>query len=306
MARKCICLVPETVVRAIVDGPHFTKYTEFITKSFVEDNPNIKWCPRAGCSNAVRADSTKQTDVQCQCGFMFCFQCKGDAHGPATCDMMKQWDKKSKDDSETSNWINANTQDCPKCHSAIEKNGGCNHMTCRLKSCGHEFCWVCLGNWVGHSACNKYKGDDATNKSSSRAALERYLHYFHRYSNHEQSKKFEGKLRDTALTKMQALQETDPVRWIDVQYILSATEQLIECRRTLKYTYTFAFYLSDGPEKALFEFLQSDLETTTENLSGALENPVGRDPRIIKDLTLLAGKKLKKLMEGVAEGLTGH
>ncbi len=67
--------------------------------------------------------------------------------------MMKKWEKKCKDDSETSNWIVVNTKDCPKCKSAIEKNGGCNHMTCY--KCRHEFCWICYGDWRGHSACNK-------------------------------------------------------------------------------------------------------------------------------------------------------
>lgn len=30
---------------------------------------------------------------------------------------------------------------CPKCHVQIEKNGGCDHMTCR---CGYEFFWSTL------------------------------------------------------------------------------------------------------------------------------------------------------------------
>eukprot|EP00929_Paragymnodinium_shiwhaense_P013426 TRINITY_DN12127_c0_g1_i1.p1 TRINITY_DN12127_c0_g1~~TRINITY_DN12127_c0_g1_i1.p1 ORF type:complete len:286 (+),score=29.46 TRINITY_DN12127_c0_g1_i1:211-1068(+) len=29
-------------------------------------------------------------------------------------------------------------KECPRCRMPIEKNGGCNHMTCR---CGHEFYW---------------------------------------------------------------------------------------------------------------------------------------------------------------------
>jgi hypothetical protein len=44
--------------------------------------------------------------------------------------------KKCADDSETSNWISAHTKECSKCNSTIEKNGGCNHMSC--KKCKYE------------------------------------------------------------------------------------------------------------------------------------------------------------------------
>jgi len=33
---------------------------------------------------------------------------------------------------------------CPNCHEYIEKNGGCDHMTCR---CRHEFSWATLKPW---------------------------------------------------------------------------------------------------------------------------------------------------------------
>jgi len=33
---------------------------------------------------------------------------------------------------------------CPKCQGYIEKNGGCDHMTCRHRGCGHEFWWSTL------------------------------------------------------------------------------------------------------------------------------------------------------------------
>ena len=44
--------------------------------------------------------------------------------------------KKCSDDSETFNWISAHTKECPKCSYPTEKNGGCNHMTC--KKCRYE------------------------------------------------------------------------------------------------------------------------------------------------------------------------
>lgn len=34
-----------------------------------------------------------------------------------------------------------NVKTCPLCKEKVNKNGGCNAMTCR---CGHHFCWLCL------------------------------------------------------------------------------------------------------------------------------------------------------------------
>ncbi len=36
---------------------------------------------------------------------------------------------------------------CSKCNKLVHRPDGCNHMTCR---CGHEFCYLCEGNWLYH------------------------------------------------------------------------------------------------------------------------------------------------------------
>jgi hypothetical protein len=41
----------------------------------------------------------------------------------------------------------------------------------------------------------------------------------------------------------------------EVQFLKEAAEQVITCRRILKSTYSFGFYLDTGPEKNLFEHL---------------------------------------------------
>ena len=94
--------------------------------------------------------------VKCECGFSFCFACSADWHEPITCNMLKTWMKKCSDDSETTNWLSLNTKDCPKCGTMIEKNGGCNHMTCKSKSCRFEFCWLCLQPYDSTHNCNRY------------------------------------------------------------------------------------------------------------------------------------------------------
>jgi hypothetical protein len=40
-------------------------------------------------------------------------------------------------------WLKANTKPCPNCKSPVEKNDGCNHMTCGNRHCRHDWCWIC-------------------------------------------------------------------------------------------------------------------------------------------------------------------
>ncbi len=51
--------------------------------------------------------------------------------------------------------------------------------------------------------------------------------------------------------RMVLLQEArDNSTWADVEFLKSANEQLVECRRVLKFTYTFAYYLTMPPKVA--------------------------------------------------------
>ncbi|EGC34895.1 ubiquitin-protein ligase [Dictyostelium purpureum] len=300
MGVKCPSVIPDEFIHKVAPNL-YNKYLERLAQTYVDQNPNMRWCPAVGCGNALKADSQSESTAQCSCGFKICFRCKQESHFPADCEQMKNWKKKCEDDSETANWISSNTQDCPKCQSAIEKNGGCNHMTC-IK-CKHEFCWICLGNWIGHSNCNSYKKEENSNKSELKKNLERYLFYFHRYNTHEQSKKFETKLRQTAIETIVSFQNKTDKRWIDIKFVETSTEILIQCRRTLKYTYVYGYYMGEGTEKNLFEYLQNDLEKTTEQLSFLLSQ-ANSDLKIfdLKEMTNLASVKLKHLLEGVEEG----
>ena len=41
--------------------------------------------------------------------------------------------------------------------------------------------------------------------------------------------------------------------WIEVQFLRKAVDILCECRRTLMYTYVFAYYLSKNNQSEIFE-----------------------------------------------------
>ncbi|XP_055347495.1 E3 ubiquitin-protein ligase arih1-like [Paramacrobiotus metropolitanus] len=283
-AHDCHILVDDVFVMQVISNSHNVrrKYQHGITNSFVESHRCMRWCPGADCLYAVRVRSAEWMPVKCtQCQTTFCFLCGQPWHDPVTCDVLKRWRKKCADDSETSNWIAANTKECPTCHATIEKDGGCNHVVCKNAVCKAEFCWICLGPWQPHGSswfkCNRYTDDEAKAardaQEKSRFALQRYLFYFNRYMNHQQSLKLETKLNNSILLKMEELQQHN-MSWIEVQFLQKAVNILQQCRQTLMYTYVFAFYLQKNNQQIMFEDNQHDLENATETLSGYLERDI--------------------------------
>lgn len=110
-----------------------------LTYSFgFQCNRLLRWCPSADCSYAVKVAYVESRPVACKCGHVFCFECGENWHDPVLCKYLKKWIKKCDDDSETSNWIAANTKECPKCNVTIEKDGGCNHMVITFNILSHS------------------------------------------------------------------------------------------------------------------------------------------------------------------------
>ncbi|KAJ3757197.1 hypothetical protein EV360DRAFT_46521 [Lentinula raphanica] len=308
----------------------WVRFQELLVRSFVGANPKLKFCPYPGCTNTVSCPAAASKSVLTtmvpivSCGakgiprdaseHIFCFGCPIESdHRPVVCAVARLWLKKCEDDSETANWIKSNTKECSQCQSTIEKNGGCNHMTC--KKCKYEFCWVCMGPWSEHGtawySCNRYDekgGVEARDaQSRSRASLERYLHYYNRWANHEQSAKLSIELYAKTEKKMEDMQITSSLTWIEVQFMRKAVEVVERCRSTLKWTYAMAYYLAKGNEKDLFEDNQRDLEKAVEDLSELLESPIESENipvlrQKVTDKTVYVQKRNEIVLEDTATG----
>jgi hypothetical protein len=119
----------------------------------------LKFCPRPGCTSATLCeaeDGCLPFAVSCQdpqCSMKICFLCGeqwDDAHEGRTCAKANEIRKsKNPDLAALATWsANSGVKNCPKCNVRVEKNGGCNHMTC--SQCSFQYCWTCLKNWSGH------------------------------------------------------------------------------------------------------------------------------------------------------------
>lgn len=303
MAKGCKMQVDEVTMQKLVsDTKILDRYAQLCAEAYVQDNPNVRWCPGKGCNRIVRVQLLKDKEVVCECGTKFCFGCGRMPHAPSDCKMVSGWSRKCELEGENSKWMAKFTKECPKCGFLIHKEGGCQYMGCT--NCSHKFCWICLGAFDHKNhACNKFKEDG--DKNSKRAELNKFMHFYTRYMTHEQSIQLEDKLMAIAEKTMEQLAESG-VAWIDVQYIKKATLQLMEARNMLKWTYVYGYYLPDSVNRDLFEWLQSDLEAETEKLSGLLEAKGDKDKQKIINATDYVGKRIKNLLEGLAEGeITG-
>uniref|UniRef100_F1KT18 RBR-type E3 ubiquitin transferase n=1 Tax=Ascaris suum TaxID=6253 RepID=F1KT18_ASCSU len=313
---NCPIVVNDEKTLALIKSDTVKKrYRHLIINSFVECNQLLRWCPGADCGRVVKVAHSEARPVKCKCGTEFCFACVREWHEPVNCRLLQLWLKKCRDDSETSNWISANTKECPRCRATIEKDGGCNHVTCKNAACKMEFCWVCLGPWEPHGnswySCNRF--DDSLAKKArdvqekSRAALQRYLHYYNRFMNHQHSLKLENKLYATVKKKMEVMQQTN-MSWVEVQFLQKAVDILSQCRRTLMYTYAFAFYLQKDNQSMIFEDNQRDLEHATEQLSEFLERDLENENLVslkqkVQDKSRYVEQRRDALLKHCAEGV---
>ncbi|ETW09760.1 hypothetical protein H310_00245 [Aphanomyces invadans] len=139
---------------------------------------------------------------------------------------------------------------------------------------------------------------------TARRELERFVHYNDRFTNHEKSEAICIQLRNDAIAEVAWLQDMTVVDFHNVQ---TALELLIECRRTLKYTYVFGYYMAENgcrdEEKALFEFLQANLEANTEILTGLTETPLDKmNIQQVVNFTAVTHKFLRRFLDGVDDG----
>ncbi|KAI9000153.1 hypothetical protein DFJ74DRAFT_459777 [Hyaloraphidium curvatum] len=312
----CKVAVDADVVRALVDDDVWERYQSLVFDSFIFSNPHLRYCPSPQCGNILSVATLPPAHLirlvvpptaACACGTELCFGCGEEGgHSPAICALWKLWTKKKAEETATGNWLIVNTKECIKCSSPIEKNGGCNHMTC--SKCGFHWCWSCHGDWnkIGgyQHRCNAYvDAKSASAISDARKELKRYMHYFDRFENHRQSAKLGDEFMKRVEVKMLEMQgvvvrdedaeddaappppPADPeattptgahFSWISAQFLSTAAVTALACRRTLQNTYVHAYYLARESKGQLttlelFEGIQADLEQAVERLSGLLE-----------------------------------
>ncbi|CAI9090818.1 OLC1v1025675C2 [Oldenlandia corymbosa var. corymbosa] len=271
---SCGAAVGQDMINSLAPTEEKEKYNRYFIRSFIEDNRKTKWCPAPGCEYAVEfMVGSGSYDVTCRCSYSFCWNCTEEAHRPVDCGTVAKWILKNSAESENMNWILANSKPCPKCKRPIEKNQGCMHITC-TPPCKYEFCWLCLGAWTDHGertggfyACNRYEAakqegvyDEAEKRREmAKNSLERYTHYYERWATNQSSRqKALADLSQMQAVHLEKLSNIQSQPESQLKFVIEAWLQIVECRRVLKWTYAYGFYLPEHEhaKRQFFEYLQ--------------------------------------------------
>jgi hypothetical protein len=114
-------------------------------KEWLEKQSLVKHCPTPDCNYAFINESKCQSTIDCpQCKKEYCSQCLIKHPEYLSCQAAQER-YASVEDKATQSWKNTHSKPCPQCKASIEKNYGCDHMTC--SKCRYEFCWKCLGKY---------------------------------------------------------------------------------------------------------------------------------------------------------------
>ncbi|XP_062595847.1 uncharacterized protein LOC134257220 [Saccostrea cucullata] len=159
---KCESMMDPLLIMSVVPSHVFGQWSSRKQEQAVMSTGLWKWCPNKTCNLIVSLsekdqrvkergifvkDHMKMRGVTCLCHTEFCMECEEPPHWPASCKQIGEYVKAlniQKDLLNEDDYVRTfrvNVKPCPRCREKVDKNGGCNAMTCR---CGHHFCWLCL------------------------------------------------------------------------------------------------------------------------------------------------------------------
>lgn len=138
---KCGVKINLWELEAIVPKSMYDQYNQVLFERSIQESDDTIWCPK-GCGNVISILNKHALRIEClKCKKLFCFQCKSEWHANQTCESYQKWMEENKQGPMLfQKYVKEQgAKRCPKCLVIVEKNAGCDHMTCK---CRYQFNWV--------------------------------------------------------------------------------------------------------------------------------------------------------------------
>ncbi|XP_056587312.1 E3 ubiquitin-protein ligase RNF14-like isoform X2 [Triplophysa dalaica] len=166
---ECTSIATPAQVKLLVGEEEFARYDRLLLQSSLDRMEDVVYCPRKSCCTPVMVEHESTMGICPSCRYAFCTLCKRGYHALSQCIATAEEIKHLREEylaaSEirkkflekrfgkhviqrevenyfSSEWLKDNSKKCPNCGTHVQKDKGCNRMTCT--SCWKNFCWVCF------------------------------------------------------------------------------------------------------------------------------------------------------------------
>lgn len=151
---ECAKLLEHVDIQYFLSQPDFARFDTLCLRRMLQSLDEFRWCAHPGCGSGQLTEGG--VDVA---NFMRCTGCRRTTclrhhcpmHEGMSCDEYDQEACQSEEVALHQYLESDSVVRCIKCGQGIEKNGGCDHMTCKREvgGCGAEFCWRCGADYNG-------------------------------------------------------------------------------------------------------------------------------------------------------------
>ena len=152
---KCGVPIPLPVIQWFLVPAQVKRLLEVSLLDHLDRHPGkFKYCATPDCPEIYSLESNSRGETSCRsCFVSVCVSC-GENHEGFSCEEWKIHRDSEAQERLLEGWAEGSehVKKCPECKILIEKNGGCNHMTC--PKCGVHICWRCLGVFTANNIYN--------------------------------------------------------------------------------------------------------------------------------------------------------
>ncbi|KAG9747735.1 hypothetical protein KCU73_g7274, partial [Aureobasidium melanogenum] len=154
-------------VEHMTNAENFAKYERACIRATLAADPDFRFCFSSACeSGQLHPGGASEPIFSCQvCRHKHCVVCETNWHEDQTCEEFQaELHRNTENDEKSEKEVEKISKPCPECRVPIQKNQGCDHMTC--SRCRHQFCWICLvsytdiqrdGNHRHEKSCTHYR-----------------------------------------------------------------------------------------------------------------------------------------------------
>jgi hypothetical protein len=153
----CSLILQYSDVQQCTTKKQFDRYDRLVLLNTLAKDPDFRWCFSSTCSSGQIHSTQSEGDMMIcyACQYRQCTKHNSEWHHGETCaEYDTRRHRARSDEVAATKKVEEISKKCPSCKVPIEKNDGCDHMTCTR--CSFQFCWVCLCDYVRSSSDAQY------------------------------------------------------------------------------------------------------------------------------------------------------